>query len=111
MSYKIDLNGLDREAPTSLTEQIVERFRRAIDDEELEPGEKLPTTRALAEEAGINHLTAVRAYRRLAEEGYVTATVGRGTFVRRVPPAAAAAADGTEWQNAVLPEERSSFPN
>jgi 2-aminoadipate transaminase len=111
MSYKVDLNGLERDAPTSLTEQIVERFRRAIDEVDLEPGEKLPTTRALAEEAGVNHLTAVRAYRRLAEEGYVTATVGRGTFVRRVPPAAAAAADGTEWQTAVLPEERTSFPN
>ena len=46
------------------------------------PGEKLPPTRALAADAGINHLTAARVYRRLAEEGYVTASVGRGTFVR-----------------------------
>ena len=111
MSYKIALDGLDRDAATSLTEQIVSRFRRAIDGDDLAPGEKLPTTRALAEQAGVNHLTAVRAYRRLAEEGYVTATVGRGTFVRRVPPSAAAAANGTEWQTAVLPEERISYPN
>ena len=111
MSYKIALDGLDRDAATSLTEQIVSRFRRAIDGNDLAPGEKLPTTRAMAEQAGVNHLTAVRAYRRLAEEGYVTATVGRGTFVRRVPPSAAAAANGTEWQTAVLPEERISYPN
>ena len=75
------------------------------------PARSCPTTRAMAEQAGVNHLTAVRAYRRLAEEGYVTATVGRGTFVRRVPPSAAAAANGTEWQTAVLPEERISYPN
>src|SRR3954447_15673183 len=111
MSYKIALDGLDRDAATSLTEQIVSRFREAIDAGRLEPGEKLPTTRALAEQAGVNHLTAVRAYRRLAEEGYVSATVGRGTFVRRVPPAAAAAANGNDWQTAVLPEERASYPN
>lgn len=111
MSYKIPLDGLERDAPTSLTEQIVDRFRRAIDAGDLEPGEKLPTTRALAEQTGVNHLTAVRAYRRLAEEGYVSATVGRGTFVRRLPPAAAAAASGTDWQTAVLPEERASYPN
>ena len=30
----------------------------------------------------MNHLTAARVYRRLAELGYVTASVGRGTFVR-----------------------------
>ncbi len=111
MSYKIRLDGLDRESATSLTEQIVSLFREAIDAGHLAPGEKLPTTRGLAEEAGINHLTAVRAYRRLAEEGYVSATVGRGTFVRRVPPAAAAASNGTDWQAAVLPEQRPSYPN
>ena len=48
MSYKIALDGLDRDAATSLTEQIVSRFRRAIDGNDLAPGEKLPTTRALA---------------------------------------------------------------
>ena len=112
MSHKLDLTDLDRDAATSLTAQLVERFRDAIDRGELGPGEKLPTTRALAEEVGVNHLTAVRAYRRLAEEGYVTATVGRGTFVRRVPPPAAADGPGdVSWQAAVLPEAPPSYPN
>lgn len=111
MSYKFDWSGLERGAQTSLTEQIVARLRAAIDAGDVGPGEKLPTTRALAEAAGVNHLTAVRAYRRLAEEGYVAATVGRGTFVRRLPPGAPAAGDGTDWQAAVLPEERPSYPN
>ena len=82
MSYKVDLSDLKRAGEVSLTQQLVDRFAAAIDSELLEPGEKLPTTRALAAEAGVNHLTAARAYRRLAELGYVTASVGRGTFVR-----------------------------
>src|SRR5881227_4378757 len=87
MSYKVDLSDLERDGAVSITQQLVDRFARAIDEGVLEPGEKLPTTRALAAEAGVNHLTAARAYRRLAELGYVTASVGRGTFVRSVTPA------------------------
>jgi DNA-binding transcriptional MocR family regulator len=83
--------------------------RSAIERGDLEPGEKLPPTRALAAEAQLNHLTVVRAYRRLALEGYVTAARGRGTFVRQAPPAVIDA-DG-RWQHAVLPEARRSYIN
>ena len=86
MSYKVDLSGLDRDGEVSITRQLVERFRRAIDEGELDPGEKLPPTRELAAEVGVNHLTAARVYRKLAELGYVTASVGRGTFVRALAP-------------------------
>src|SRR3954447_18100151 len=99
MSHNLDLSDLDRDGAVSITQQLVERFTSAIDGGALEPGEKLPTTRALAAEAGVNHLTAARAYRRLAEMGYVTASVGRGTFVRTItplPPGADEASD--KWQ-------------
>lgn len=102
MSYKVDLSHLKRGGKASLTQQLVDRLTAAIEDGELGPGEKLPTTRALAAEAGVNHLTAARAYRRLAELGYVTATVGRGTFVRSLTPAAGE--DGDDWQVYVLPD-------
>ena len=88
MSYTLDLSDIDRAGEESITSQLAERIRAAIDGGHLAPGEKLPSTRALAEQAGVNHLTAVRVYRRLAEDGYVTAGVGRGTFVRSVPPQA-----------------------
>src|ERR1051326_8360825 len=97
MSYKMDLSDLDRAGEVSLTQQLVDRFTTAIESELLEPGEKLPTTRALAADAGVNHLTAARAYRRLAELGYVTASVGRGTFVRTLVPAASEE-QGDDWQ-------------
>jgi 2-aminoadipate transaminase len=110
MSYTIDLSDIDREGEESITAQIAERIKAAIDSGALAPGDKLPSTRALAEQTGVNHLTAVRVYRRLGEEGYVTAGVGRGTFVRTVPPPAAADDDGV-WQHAVLPEQQQSYVN
>jgi 2-aminoadipate transaminase len=110
MSYTLDLSDIDREGEQSITAQIVERIRNAIDAGDLGPGDKLLSTRALAELAGVNHLTAVRVYRRLGEEGYVTAGVGRGTFVRSVPPPAAADDRGV-WQHAVLPEQQPSYVN
>src|SRR4051794_5341278 len=110
MSYTFDLSDIDREGEESITAQIAERIRTAIESGALAPGDKLPSTRALAEQAGVNHLTAVRVYRRLGEEGYVTAGVGRGTFVRSVPPPAAADDNGV-WQHAVLPEQQPSYVN
>jgi DNA-binding transcriptional MocR family regulator len=108
MSYKIDLSQLERGGAISLTQQLVERFAGAIDAGELEPGEKLPPTRELAEMVGVNHLTAARVYRRLAELGYVTASVGRGTFVRTLAPASSAE-HGDDWQVYALPEHEMSY--
>src|SRR5215210_6484814 len=104
MSYKLDLSRIDRDGAASITQQLVDLFTGAIESAELEPGEKLPTTRALATDAGVNHLTAARVYRRLAETGYVTATVGRGTFVRSLAPAPPTEERGDDWQVYVLPD-------
>jgi DNA-binding transcriptional MocR family regulator len=109
MSYKVDLSELTRDGAVSLTQQLVDRFVAAIDAGELDPGEKLPPTRELAELVGVNHLTAARVYRRLAELGYVTASVGRGTFVRVLTPARSDE-DGDAWQAYALPEHESSYP-
>jgi 2-aminoadipate transaminase len=78
---------------------------------ELEPGDRLPPTREVAEIAGVNHLTAARAYRRLADLGLVTGRVGSGTYVRQTAPIArepnaedSKAAADTSWQHYALPE-------
>src|SRR3954453_1296525 len=108
MSYKLDLSHLDRDGPVSITQQLVDLFAAAIEHGKLEPGEKLPTTRALASEVGVNHLTAARVYRRLAELGYVTASVGRGTFVRALAPSASDG-DGDDWQPYALPQHEITY--
>jgi 2-aminoadipate transaminase len=109
MSYKIDLSALKRDGEVSLTQQLVDRFADAIEGGELEPGEKLPPTRELASLVDINHLTAARVYRKLAELGYVTATVGRGTFVRSLAPAGSAE-HGDDWQVYTLPPREITYP-
>ena len=107
-SYKLDLSDLERDGEVSITQQLIDRISAAIEAGELEPGSKLPPTRELAAEAGINHLTAARVYRKLAELGYVTAQVGRGTFVRALAPAGSAA-HGDEWQVYALPPDEISY--
>ncbi len=106
MSYKEKLSDLDRGSETSLTQQLIDVISTAIESGELKPEEKLPPTRELAELAGVNHLTAVRAYRRLRELGLVSAHVGRGTFVRGTgrPPETTRVADTIAWQRYALPE-------
>ena len=114
MSYKDQLSELDRGSETSLTQQLVDAIAGAIRGGELDPGEQLPPTRELAEIAGVNHLTAVRAYRKLRELGLVTAHVGRGTFVRgggadARPQSRAAVSDSIAWQRYALPENDESY--
>src|SRR3954465_13769636 len=108
MSYKLDLSRLDRDGADSLTQQMVDLITEAIEAGKLEPGEKLPTPRALAADAGVNHLTAARVYRRLAELGYVTASVGRGTFVRTLVPAASEE-QGDDWQVWAMPDRPATY--
>ena len=111
MSYKQRLSDLDRDGSRSVTAQIVDAFAGAIERGELGPGDKLPPTRELAELAGVNHLTAARAYRRLAEMGLVAGRVGSGTYVRGgAAPAVArdGSADDASWQHYALPDDDST---
>src|ERR1700737_107941 len=102
------LSRLDRTGDRSLTQQLVDAFVEAIEAGEFAPGAKLPPTRALAQLAGVNQLTAGRVYRRLAQMGLVVAGVGRGTFVRESAPLRGDGADsmGAAWQSYVLPRAR-----
>ena len=113
-SYKERLSGLERETDVSLTDQIVAVIERAIADGEAMPGDKLPPTRELAELAGVNHLTAARAYRRLADRGSVVSKVGSGTFVRGAAaiaqePPLPGRPGSTAWQHYALPERGGAF--
>src|SRR5918997_4155884 len=107
MSYKLNLNDLDRDTG-SLTAQLADRIAADIESGVLAPGAKLPTTRELAATASINHLTAARVYRRLAEQGYVAAHVGRGTFVRTHPPVDGGS-DDEDWQLGALPSQQPTY--
>ncbi len=109
MSYKERLSDLDRGSEISLAQQLVDAVGGAIRGGELAAGEQLPPTRELAELAGVNHLTAVRAYRKLRELGLVSAHVGRGTFVRGAGREESRVRDSIAWQRYALPESEESY--
>ena len=64
-----------------LITQIVEGFRRAIECGVYPPGTALPTLSEVAEAAGVSMIVAVRAFRRLKDEGLVQSRPGIGTTV------------------------------
>ena len=69
-----------------LYQQLYTLLRTAILAGDLQPGMRLPSTRALADELSISRNTVLNAYQQLLAEGYVNSTVGNGTFVARVLP-------------------------
>lgn len=66
--------------------QIIRQVKHAVTAGLLKPGERMPTTRALAAELGVNLNTVARAYRALGREGLLAAGPRRGTFVKAALP-------------------------
>ncbi len=63
-------------------QQIRNQIVLGISDGRLQPGEQLPTVRALAEEIGINTMTVSKAYQILKAEGYIVTDRRSGARVR-----------------------------
>ena len=72
---------LDFHSDVPIYQQIRNQVVAAIASGELKPGERLPTVRALAEEAGINMMTASKAYQLLKAEGYAATGRREGAVV------------------------------
>ncbi len=66
--------------------QIVEQVSGQVANQELKPGDQLPTVRALALELRVNFNTVARAYRILDEAGIISTQQGRGTYILEQPP-------------------------
>ena len=73
---------LDFHSPLPLYAQLVGRIEQLILSGDLTPGDRLPTTRALADALGINFNTVARAFRILARAGLVTTLRGRGATIQ-----------------------------
>jgi GntR family transcriptional regulator/MocR family aminotransferase len=64
-----------------LYQQIHAAYRAAILDGRLQPGQRVPSTRALARELGISRLPVLNAFEQLLHEGYIEGRVGSGTYI------------------------------
>lgn len=92
-----------------LYRQVYERFRSAIAEGALKPGDRIPSARALAKEIGVARGTIEVAYSLLASEGYIQARGQAGTVVApNLQPAArmASAAPAARARPAEAVEDR-----
>ncbi|TCG05540.1 DNA-binding protein [Paraburkholderia steynii] len=76
------LGAIDKSAGR-VGEQLARMLREAISTEKLKPGERLPSTRALAISLDVARGTVTEAFGQLISEGYLEARIGAGTLVSR----------------------------
>src|SRR5450432_1393047 len=77
--------AVDPNAETPIYRQLFDYFTAQIAAGKLDFGERLPATRELAGQLGLNRTTVSAAYELLEAEGWITGEVGRGSFVRSRP--------------------------
>ncbi|HIK13079.1 MAG TPA: GntR family transcriptional regulator [Oscillatoriaceae cyanobacterium M33_DOE_052] len=77
VQFKIQL---DSDIPAS--NQLFNQIRFAIASRQFPPGEKLPSTRALAMQTGLHRNTISKVYERLEELGIVESHAGSGIYVK-----------------------------
>ena len=70
-------NNTDKPIYEQITSQIKEMIMRG----ELKTGEAIPSMRTLAKTIHVSVITVQKAYEDLARDGFITTTVGRGSFV------------------------------
>jgi GntR family transcriptional regulator len=64
-------------------EQIANQIKRQIINQQLKPGEALPSIRKLAADLHISVITTKRAYDELEKEGFIVTVIGKGCFVSK----------------------------
>lgn len=73
---------IDQKSKVPIFRQIVEQVRRLIGNQSLRAGERLPSTRRLAETLGIHRSTVSTAYQELWSLGYIDMRPGSSPRVR-----------------------------
>src|SRR6202012_5297722 len=79
---------LQRGSATPLAVQLADSLRAAAAAGHLRSGDRLPSTRALAERLEVSRTVTAAAYEQLHAEGWITGRHGSGTYVTTAPPGA-----------------------
>jgi GntR family transcriptional regulator/MocR family aminotransferase len=77
----VPMIAVHRKGEKPLHRQIYDAFRAMILEGRLQPGQQIPSTRALADELGISRIPVLGGYAQLLAEGYIESRAGAGTFV------------------------------
>jgi GntR family transcriptional regulator/MocR family aminotransferase len=78
--------SIDSGADTPVFLQIARGISEAVRRGRLQPGDRLPGSRSLADELEVHRNTVIAAYDELAAEGWIETARGKGTFVSRSMP-------------------------
>lgn len=79
-TLKIRMGDADL-APLDLHQRIQRALRALVLDGDLDPGVKLPATRALAQSLGVARDTVENAYVQLQRDGFIARRKGSGSYV------------------------------
>jgi len=77
----LPISPLDPDQKAPLFRQLSDQMREMIESGRLHRGDRLPATRELAGQLGLNRTTVSAAYSLLESEGLIAGHVGRGSFV------------------------------
>lgn len=96
---------LDSASDVALYRQLADSVSRLIAKGIIQSGEKLPATRELAGQLGLNRTTVAAAYSALEEAGLIRGHVGRGSFVAGPRRAESNAPSKPIWESQLPPAE------
>lgn len=77
------MKKVSKDNPIPLHYQIKEILQEMIENEDLKPGQSIPTERELCEIQGVSRMTVNKAIMSLVNEGLVYREQGKGTFVSK----------------------------
>src|SRR6266436_3480267 len=90
---------LDTTSAIPIYRQIGRYLQNLIEAGNLHAGDRLPPTRELADQLGLNRTTVSAAYALLESNGFIKGSVGRGSFVCR----AASTQPAFDWSHLLSP--------
>ena len=94
MLWLMDLEPLNHQSDLPLYRQLFDQIAEQIRNGRMVRGTRLPATRELAGQLGLNRTTISAAYEMLEADGLISGQVGRGSFVTG---AAKADGPGVDW--------------
>src|SRR5215813_7227436 len=104
----------DRDDPGPLTSQIAGQLRDALAAGRLATGERLPSTRMLADLLGVSRTVVTGSYAQLFAEGWVEGRHGSGTYVADGAPGRPGHSGSTEpgarWEPGAVAADRAPAP-
>jgi GntR family transcriptional regulator/MocR family aminotransferase len=102
---------LDRQSDIPLYKQIKTYLQQGILSGSLAADTRLPASRQLAQDLGVNRITVENAYAELESEGLVFSKLGSGTYVQHPDPELLLPRNTSDapwplWQQSVLAQEK-----